>query len=583
MRILEFTPPAFIRKARLLNRDFKTWIDEYSSIFVNQRLENYGVEMPPASAIQIFLKFDDDEADATIAADTESTARPTTSETQIVKVVKKKADINERQYNDLLGGKGCLEKGKIPEGEKLPCQDEKASRTHWSWAQRWCWECWKAKIEREDRILKTRQNSIGRQTLLDLLACIPNGMHDSFLKPHDYVTEEESRDRPRGAPRLYRYYLKQDVNAIIAEYNKRTPLPYVDDPSLTPAANASAKAVHQIKETSLIQNRQDWVDKMKLKNASWMETVKKIEAAVRKRREENGQPHEVSRTARKELFTRRAKEDLPHIPSEFVERTKAYKAATRIFRDGGTERGWQTLKPKIEAEWKSEEKKKAEASIEIEDKEIMEVEDPTNNSFEIEAGNLRSSSNNSMPYSSSNNITNQNVQQIAHMQRLQQQNLLQAQHQQAQRRAQQQAPIANMSSSQNHASFVTRYRLNPQHSHLGILAAAAAQDFSTSSAFNGYGTANGFQSQPSTQQNQPFPFNTLRYEQPPQNGGQFQYAQYPSSTSSMCQNTPNQEPSRPIKIADLLLADNSIYKAQSHNSNQPHNQHHNHFQHHRQY
>lgn len=574
MRILEFTPPSFIRKARLLNKDFKTWIDEYSSIFVNQRLENYGVDMPPASAIQIYLNFDDDEAELTIpAVDSEDAGTPANPETQIVHVVKKKSDISERQYNDLLGGKGCLEKGKDIDGEKI-CRDEKASRTHWSWAQRWCWDCWKSKIEREDRILKNRQNSIGRAILLDLLACIPNGMHDSFLKPHDYVTEEESRDRPRGAPRLYRYYLKQDVDSVIAEYNKRTPLPYVDDPSLTPAANASAKAVHQIKETSLIQKRQDWVDKMKLKNAAWMETVKKIEAAVRKRREENGRPHEDYRAARKELFTRRAKEDLSHIPTDFVERTKAYKAATRIFRDGGTERGWQTLKPKIEAEWKEEEKKNSDASIEIEENENMVVEETTDNSFDVETCNLRPNANAGMSYNG-NNITNPHLQQMAHMQRVQQHALLQVQ-----QRVQQQAPMHNIASVQNRQSFMSRYRINPQHSHsLGVLAAAATAtaDFSINPPFNGYGSANTFHAQPSSQQQRLAFSSAITYDQISQNGSQFQYTQYPSGNhSNMSQNAPNQEPTRTgLTIGDLLAAEdpsNSIYKpSQSHHPAQTHN------------
>jgi hypothetical protein len=585
MRILEFTPPSFIRKARLLNKDFKTWIDEYSSIFVNQRLENYGVDMPPASAIQINLNFDD-EAEVTTVAVTESPATSTPEpQTQIVQVIKKKADISERQYNDLLGGKGCLENGKTADGQKIPCQDEKASRTHWSWAQRWCWDCWKSKIEREDRILKTRQNSIGRQTLLDLLACIPNGMHDSFLKPHDYVTEEESRERPRGAPRLYRYYLKQDVDKVINEYNNRTPEPYIDDPSLTPAANASAKAVHQIQETLKIQKRQDWVDRMKLKNVAWMETVKKIEAAVRKRRDENGRPHEDYRAARKELFTRRANEDLPHIPTEFIQRTKAYKAATRIFRDGGTERGWQTLKPKIENEWKEEEKKKSDAIIEDEPIEIMEVEDTTNNSFEIEASNLRPNTNVGITYNG--NITNPH-QQIAQMRRAQQQNLsqqqnlLQAQHQQqrAQQQAQQQASNASMSALLNRQSFMNRYRVDPQQSShgLGVLAAVASRDFSMPSAFNNYATTSTFQPQSSSQQHLfSHPFSGMRYDQPSQNGGQYQYTQYPSNPSSMRQNTQSQEPIRTgFSITELLTENpNSVYKpSQSHQPTQPHNQHH---------
>jgi hypothetical protein len=299
MLILEFTPPSFLRKARLLNKEFKSMVDQYESIFVNQRKANYGEDMPDA---------------------------PT--------------GLTQRQYNDLLGGKGCLERG---------CDDEKASRTHWSWAKRWCWNCWKSKIEREDRVIKMRQNQYGRSTIQKMLECIPVGMHDSFLKPHDFIDDVDGR--PRGAPRLYKYYLKEDVEKIIVKYEALAPPPYVEDPTHTPAQKASALAAYQALMSELDQKRTDFFAEEKKKNDEHMATVQKIEAAIRKRRELNRNPYDDNRKARKELFTRRAQEDIPHIPTEFVQSAVAFKAATRIFRDGGTERGWQTLKPKIEKEW----------------------------------------------------------------------------------------------------------------------------------------------------------------------------------------------------------------------------------------
>jgi len=82
-----------------------------------------------------------------------------------------------------------------------------------------------------------------------------------------------------------------------------------------------------------------------------MDQVKRIEAGMRMRRETNAVPYKENRESRKSLFTKRALEEIGYVPTEFVQNTKAYKAATRIFRDGGTERGWQTLKPKIVKEW----------------------------------------------------------------------------------------------------------------------------------------------------------------------------------------------------------------------------------------
>jgi hypothetical protein len=325
MRILEFTPPSFLKKARVLSKEFKGWVDNFNSIYVNQRKENYGQDMPPPPR-----------------------------------------GLTERQYNDLLGGKGCLEPG---------CTDKLASRTHWSWAQRWCWDCWKAKIEREDRVIKQNQSPHGRNLISKLLECIPVGMHDSFLKPHDFIEDLESR--PRGAPRLYRYYLKEDVKGIIARYDALTPPPYKENPAHSVEERARAQAAWQEQMDKLDETKADFLAKEKEKNDAYMKTVQKIESLVKKRRDLVAKPYNDNRKARRDLFTKRAREDLPHIPTSFVESTKAFKAATRIFRDGGTERGWQTLKPKIEKEYE-ESKGTGHASIEMDEDEASDREDNNN-------------------------------------------------------------------------------------------------------------------------------------------------------------------------------------------------------------
>jgi hypothetical protein len=299
MRILEFTPPQFLSKARLISKTFKGMVDQFDSIYVNCRIENYGWDMPSPPK-----------------------------------------GLTERQYSDLFGGKGCLEPG---------CDDEKASRTHWSWAKRWCHDCWKGKIEREDRALKRYQSQYGRATLTKMFECIPVGMHDSFLKPHDYIEDVEARTRQ--APRLYKYYLSSEIQQVIDDYEALTPPPYKEDPNHTAAEKSAALAAHQTLMDALEEKRNEFFAIRKKANDDHMAKVQKIESAIRKKREENRTPYDVNRAARKELFLRRAQEEIPHIDSEFVKNTKAYKAATRIFRDPGTERGWQTLKPKIEKEW----------------------------------------------------------------------------------------------------------------------------------------------------------------------------------------------------------------------------------------
>jgi hypothetical protein len=335
MRILEFTPPSFLKKARILSKEFKGWVDDFNSIYVNQRKENYGQDMPDPPR-----------------------------------------GLTERQYNDLLGGKGCLEPG---------CTDKLASRTHWSWAQRWCWDCWKAKIEREDRVLKLNHAPHGRNLVAKLLECIPVGMHDSFLKPHDFIEDLESR--PRGAPRLYRYYLKEDVKKIIEKYDALIPAPFVENPEQTPEERASARAAWQEEMDKLDDKKAEFLADGKAKNDEYMKIVQKIESLVKKRRDVVAKPYNDNRQARRELFTRRAREDLPHIPTSFVESTKAYKAATRIFRDGGTERGWQTLKPKIEKEFEKSKSAGAAANLDLdveEDEEIDQGDDGIHSAAQVD-------------------------------------------------------------------------------------------------------------------------------------------------------------------------------------------------------
>ena len=302
MRILEFTPVQFLGKARLICKEFRAMVDQFTSIYVNCRKENYGHDMPPPPL-----------------------------------------GLTERQYSNLLGSKGCLEPG---------CADKNASRTHWSWAKRWCVKCWRSKIEREDRLIKNRADRFtNRTTLTKLLECIPVGMHDSFMKPHDYIDVDDNR--PRGAPRLYKYYLKEDVERIFQQYDDLKPEPYEEDPNKTAEENEAVFTRHQEELAGLDEKRANFLATEKAKIDAHMELVQKIEAGVRKRREANRTPYDENRNARKELFTRRAKEDLPHIDEDFVKNTTAFKAATRVFRDGGTERGWQTLKPKIEKEWET--------------------------------------------------------------------------------------------------------------------------------------------------------------------------------------------------------------------------------------
>ncbi|KAL3428267.1 hypothetical protein PVAG01_01776 [Phlyctema vagabunda] len=297
MQILECAPPRFLGKMRLVSHRFKAIVDNFDSIYVNSRLANFGSDMP---------------------------APP--------------EGISERQFNNLLQGKGCQNPG---------CTDKLTTRTHWSWYKRWCMTCWKKKIIRDDRLQKLHAHEYTRPTLAMILECIPVGMQDSFVKPHDFVLEDGS-PRQRGAPRLYKVYLQEDVDQILKEYDALTPPPYKEDPNHTPAEKAAAQAAHQDLMNELPEKRNAFIAERKAKNDEHMAKVLKIEQGIKSRREVIREPNSENRNARKRLFSRRAAEELPHIPEEFVKTCEPFKAATRVFRDPGSERGWQLLKPKIE-------------------------------------------------------------------------------------------------------------------------------------------------------------------------------------------------------------------------------------------
>ncbi|APA13972.1 predicted protein [Sclerotinia sclerotiorum 1980 UF-70] len=312
MRILEFCPPIFLRKARFVSKEWKSWVEDFSSIHVNCRKENFGFNLPEHIP-----------------------------------------GLSAKQYVDLLGGKGCMEPG---------CKNKDASRTHWAWKKRWCLSCWKEKIEREDRIQKHRQLQYTRPVIDKLLECIPVSMYDSFGKPHDYVEDgPQALTNQLATHRLYKYYLIVDVDNIIKEYEALTPEPFREDPTHDAQQKATARQIWEDKMAKLDEERDKFFEAKKAENDKLMQLVIQIEAAIRERRAKGRKPNDANRESRRTLFLNLAKRDLPEVPEEFIINTKAFKAAVRIFRDGGSERGWRTLKPKIEGEYASSKKKDQQA------------------------------------------------------------------------------------------------------------------------------------------------------------------------------------------------------------------------------
>lgn len=328
--MLEFCHPSFLNKARILNRAFSAIVQMYKvSLFINSRTQN---GLPPPL--------------------------PGTSETEL---------------NMLLGGfKGC---------QNPTCGNEKAHRTHWSCMKRLCHDCWLSMILREEKVLKEFVSPlVDRLTLQRLLECIPVALQDSYFKAVDW---KEDLASVGGQPRLYKVYYTADIKNIIEKHNALRPAPFKENVEWTQLDRDNHYRDYQSALADAKTKQDEFIETMKERNEKFMAWVKSVESAQKITSKQTRDDHDVNRNARRKLFTRRATEDLPHIPTEFIQqRSDAYKRATRIFRDPGTERGWNTMKPKIEKEWEEYLKKDPEvqtkdATVENEDEalDISEGED----------------------------------------------------------------------------------------------------------------------------------------------------------------------------------------------------------------
>lgn len=306
MRIFELTDPRFLNtKARLICRRFKEIVDNRKSIFVNQRAETYGKDMPGPPP-----------------------------------------GISERQYNNLFGGKGCEE-----------CSDRTCTAPKWAWFKRWCATCWEKKIIREDRVIKKHQDDFPRGLIQQLLECLPYCIQDSYMKPHN--VSEDRENRPPGGPKVYKFFQFEDVISVIAAYNSLTPTLYIEAPENSPGERATAIAKYKDSLSKLDEARQQFFSERKKENDLLMERVCKIENGIRTRRREVALPNRIAREGRRKYHTKMAKLELPYIPIDFIHKGKAYKASCRIYRNAGTERTWKALKPKIVKEWEQELEKRA--------------------------------------------------------------------------------------------------------------------------------------------------------------------------------------------------------------------------------
>ncbi|RKF62854.1 hypothetical protein OnM2_030036 [Erysiphe neolycopersici] len=306
MRIFELTDARFLStRARLICRRFKKIVDNCNSLFFNQRIEIYGKNMPGPPP-----------------------------------------GMSERQFNNLLGGKGCEE-----------CSDRSCTATKWAWYKRWCVSCWGKRISSEYKTIKNYEKEFPRSIILQLLDCLPYCMNDAYTNSHR-VSEAQGTLSPPG-PKVNKYYQTQDVAEIVALYKTLIPVPYVENPEHTAEEQAFAMAKYQDFVEKMCEERKFFLAQKSRERDELMERVFKIENAIRIRRQEISRPNKIARQGRRDFHTKMARQELPHIPIDFIQKAKAYKSSCRICRNAGTERTWKVLKPKIENEWRQELEKRA--------------------------------------------------------------------------------------------------------------------------------------------------------------------------------------------------------------------------------
>lgn len=185
--------------------------------------------------------------------------------------------------------------------------------------------------------------------MVKFLECIPHGCQDSWEKPHFLLGD--GQDRLNGEYKVYKVYRKADLDAIIKKWKDMEPGPFVDDLTLTDAERQAKRGEWQNLVDTLDQRREDFLAEEKTKNEEYMVQVRLREAGIRYKMAKDKAVPQANREKRRQLFMSIAATELPDIPAEFVKSCKPFKDATKVTRDGGTPRGFKTLKPKIVAAW----------------------------------------------------------------------------------------------------------------------------------------------------------------------------------------------------------------------------------------
>lgn len=166
---------------------------------------------------------------------------------------------------------------------------------------------------------------------------------------------------------ISKIFKRSDVNKLVADYKALDPGPFAEDPTASDQESTDARARHAQLVDDLPARRTELLKERKEANKIFMETAFKIEANILRKAKESKKAHDANREGRRVLYLACAKTELPEIPEDFIIKTKAYKAACRIYRTPGTERSWRELKRKIEDEWASAQQLDGTADFDLSD------------------------------------------------------------------------------------------------------------------------------------------------------------------------------------------------------------------------
>ncbi|OAP62412.1 hypothetical protein AYL99_04615 [Fonsecaea erecta] len=277
--VLSFCEPKFLLEAKTLNRFFYNLLSDNSAIWRKSRINHYGVDMPECPK-----------------------------------------GLSEKQYVELLAGRGCQSKG---------CHVDRTSKVHWTFQARLCPNCFNKKTATENDLAHHRRHRLpairdhvppgdGR-ALWQLLPLVSSdGRRDSHSCPVDTEAHDWGQHSGKFA------FLKTSYAKIESEYWKFR---------VSGATHTAMMA---------------WARKIHRETMEYMAEVNKIEAWLKEyTKTVQGSKSQAWRQRRIEYFEARAAELSPPIDRKILWKMAAFTGNLKVGSDP-TPRSWESLRLKIE-------------------------------------------------------------------------------------------------------------------------------------------------------------------------------------------------------------------------------------------